>query len=132
MRGVSFLMAVLLALPLPAIAAIAPGQPVSRVDSVIATEKGGRLTVQAKGAVTSGGWKRAVLKPVKSITPADAHVLVLNFMAEPPQPTDAVIPGLLPVAAAISLKARKGIVSVRAVSGSNEITTQILKQRPGN
>ncbi|HKD46370.1 MAG TPA: hypothetical protein VKB67_01670 [Rhizomicrobium sp.] len=132
MRGVSFLMAVLLALPLPAMAAIAPGQLVSRVDSVIATEKGGRLTVQAKGAVTSGGWKRAALKPVKSVTAADAHVLVLNFVAEPPQPTDAVIPGLLPVAAAISLKTRKGIVSVRAVSGSNEITTQILKQRPGN
>ncbi len=99
----------------------------SRIDSLIATEKGGRLTVQAKGAVTSGGWKHAALKPVKSSAPGDAHILVLNFVAAPPDPSEAVIPGLLPVAAAITLKTRKGVVSVRAVSGANEITTQILK-----
>jgi hypothetical protein len=48
-------------------------------------------------------------------------------VAEPPQPGEAVIPGLLPVSAAITLKARKGTVSVRAVSAANEITTQILR-----
>jgi hypothetical protein len=127
MRGVSLLVAVLLALPVPAFAAIGPGRAVSRIDGLMATEKGGRLTVQAKGAVPSGGWKHAALKPRKSTTPADAHVLVLDFVAEPPQPSDAVIPGLLPVTATITLKARKGTVSVRAVSAANEITTQILR-----
>jgi hypothetical protein len=130
MRGVSFLMAAVLALPAPALAAIPAAQaekPVSRIDSLIATEKDGRLTVQAKGAVMGGGWKHAALKPARSTAPADAHVLILNFVAEPPDPGQAVIPGLLPVSAAISLKARKGIVSVRAVSASNEVTTQILR-----
>jgi hypothetical protein len=101
--------------------------PVARIDSLMATEKGGRLTIEAKGAVTGGGWKHAALKPIKSIAPGDAHVLVLDFVAEPPEPTQAVIPGLLPVSAAITLNARKGLVSVRAVSASNDITTQILK-----
>jgi hypothetical protein len=127
MRGISLLMAVLLALPVPAFAAISADKPVSRIDGLIATEKGGRLTVQAKGAVPGGGWKHAALKPSKSTAPGDAHVLVLDFVAEPPQPNEAVIPGLLPVSAAITVKARKGTVSVRAVSAANEITTQILR-----
>jgi len=101
--------------------------PVARIDSLMATEKDGRLTIQAKGAVNGGGWRHAALKPAKATGPGDAHVLVLDFVAEPPEPTQAVIPGLLPVAAAITLKARKGLVSVRAVSGANDITTQILK-----
>jgi len=127
MRRVIVLMAVLLALPVPAFAAIAAEKPVSRIDSLIATEKGGRVTVQAKGAVTSGGWKHAALKPVKPAAPADAHVLVLDFVAEPPDPSQAVIPGLLPVTASVTLRAHRGTVSVRAVSASNEITTQILR-----
>jgi hypothetical protein len=130
MRCVSFFMAALLALPAPALAAnaAAPAEkPVSRIDSLIATEKDGRVMVEAKGAVMGGGWKHAVLRPARPTLPADAHVMVLNFVAVPPDPAQAVIPGLLPVAASITLKARKGVVSVRVVSGSNEITTQILK-----
>lgn len=127
MRGVSLLMAVLLALPAPAFAAIAAEKPVSRIDSLIATEKDGRVIVQAKGAVMGGGWKHAALRPARSTAPADAHVMVLNFVAVPPDPSEAVIPGLLPVSAAITLKARKGAVSVRAVSASNDVTTQILR-----
>jgi hypothetical protein len=38
-----------------------------------------------------------------------------------------VIPGLLPVTATLTVRNRKGIISVRAVSAVNEITTQILK-----
>ena len=123
-------MAGLLALPAPAFAAAAVTQaekPVSRIDSLIATEKDGRVMVEAKGAVMGGGWKHAELRPAKSTGPADAHVMVLNFVAVAPDPTAAEIPGLLPVAATITLKARRGAVSVRVVSNSNEITTQILK-----
>ncbi len=123
-------MAVLLALPVPAFAAIgAEKQGVAGIQRPDRYRKRRppRLTVQAKGAVPGGGWKHAALKPSKSAAPGDAHVLVLDFVAEPPQPGDAVIPGLLPVSAAITLKARKGTVSVRAVSAANEITTQILR-----
>jgi len=130
MRRVSLLLLAILALPAPALgaSAAAPAEKlVSRIDSIIATEKDGRVSVQVKGAVMGGGWKRAVLRPTKITLPADAHVMVLNFVAVPPDPGAAVIPGLLPVAASITLKARKGAVSVRVVSGSNDITTQILK-----
>ena len=127
MRGVSLLIVALVALPVPALAAIAVEKPVSRIDSLMATEKDGRVTVQAKGAVMGGGWKHAALKPAKSASSADAHVLVLDFVADPPDANQALIPGLLPVTAAVTLKARKGTVSVRAVSASNEVTTQILR-----
>ena len=130
MRGAVLLMAVLLQTHAAAHHS-APEAPsatfVARIDGLIATEKDGLLNVQAKGAVTGGGWKHAALKPTKSTAPGDAHVLVLDFVAEPPEPTRAVIPGLLPVAAAVTVKARKGLVSVRVVSGSNDITSQILK-----
>jgi hypothetical protein len=127
MRGATLLMAMLIALPAPAMAAIAVEKPVSRIDSLIATEKDGTIIVQAKGAVASGGWKHAKLKPAKSTAPADARVLIFDFVAEPPLPNQAVIPGLLPVAAQITVKSRKGLVSVRAVSASNEVTTQLLR-----
>ena len=44
-----------------------------------------------------------------------------------PAPNEAVVPGLVPVTANLTLKSRKGIVAVRAISAANEITTQILK-----
>lgn len=127
MRGVDFMLVALLSLPAPAMASVQAPKPVSRIDSLMATEKGGRITIQAKGAVSSGGWKHATLKPAKSAAAGDAHVLVVDFLAEPPEPGGAVIPGLLPVTATIQVKTRKGVVSVRAVSASNEITTQILR-----
>jgi hypothetical protein len=127
MRGLILLMTAFLALPAPAMAAIAIEKPISRIDTLIATEKDGRITVQAKGAVTGGGWKHPALRPSKSTTPADAHVMVFDFIAESPLPNQAVIPGLMPVAAQLTVKARKGTVSVRAVSASNEVTTQILR-----
>jgi hypothetical protein len=104
---------------------IAP-RPVDRIDSLIATEVAGHLTIQAKGAVGSGGWHGAMLKQLKS-GPADLHTIVVQFVATPPVPNRAVIMGRLPIGAKTTLPMRRGIVSVRAVSGSNEITTQILK-----
>jgi hypothetical protein len=104
---------------------IAP-RPVERIDSLIATEVAGRITIQAKGAVGSGGWRGAMLKPVKSGS-GDQHTIVLQFVATPPSPSRAVIMGLLPVGASTTMPMRRGIVSVRAISGSNEITTQILR-----
>ena len=129
MRGAFFLTAALLALPGAALAAapVITDKPVARIDSLIATAKGGHITIHARGAVTGGGWKHVMLKPVKPNLPGDAHTLVVEFVAQPPPSNEAVIPGLLPVNAALTLKARKGLVSVRAISAANEITTQILK-----
>ena len=129
MRGAFFLTAALLALANAVLAAtpVIADKPVARIDSLTATLRGGRVTIQARGAVTGGGWKHVTLKPVKSVLPGDARTLIVEFAAQPPPSNEAVIPGLLPVAATLTLKARKGLVSVRAVSAANEITTQILK-----
>jgi hypothetical protein len=128
MRGAILLAILLAAIPeLGNAATTVVDKPVARIDGLIATAKGSRIMVQAKGAVTGGGWKHAMLRPVKSTLPADAHTIVLEFVAEPPPSNEAVIPGLLPVTASIKLLRRRGVVSVRAVSAINEITTQILK-----
>lgn len=120
-------MVVLLALPAAAAAPVITEKPVARIDGLVAAHKGGMIVIQAHGAVMGGGWKHAALKPAKSSAPADAHTIVLEFVAQPPVSNQAVIPGLLPVTATLTLKARKGVVSVRAVSAVNDITTQILK-----
>jgi hypothetical protein len=102
-----------------------PQRPIARIDSLFATLSKGEVVIQAKGAVDSGGWRQAKLRPVKR-TAADAKTIVVEFVATPPASTQAVIQGLLPVAAATTLRMRRGVVSVRVTSGSNEITTQIL------
>jgi hypothetical protein len=127
MRGAFLLTAVLIALPAYAAAPVATDKPVARIDGLIATAKGGSILIEARGAVTGGGWKHAALKPIKSGIPADARTIVLAFVAQPPSSNQAVIPGLLPVTAALRVKTRKGVVSVRVTSAVNEITTQILK-----
>jgi len=127
MRGAFLLTAMLLALPAHAASPILADKRVARIDGLIATAKGNSILVQARGAVTGGGWKHVALKPVKPSLPGDAHAIVLEFVAQPPASNQAVIPGLLPVTATLNVKTRKGVVSVRVISAVNEITTQILK-----
>ena len=129
------LTALFLALPAHAMAApvrataapAAADKPVARIDSLLATSKAGRVNIQAKGAVTGGGWTHVALKPIKTTLPADARTMVVEFVGQPPAPNEAVIPGLVPVTANLTLKTRKGVVAVRAISAANEITTQILR-----
>jgi hypothetical protein len=127
MRGTLVLMAMLAAGPARAAAPVLTDKPVARIDGLIATAKGGNVIIQARGAVTGGGWKKPALRPVKSTLPGDAHTIVVEFVAQPPPSNLAVIPGLMPVTATVTVRNRKGIISVRAVSAVNEITTQILK-----
>jgi hypothetical protein len=103
-----------------------PPRPIARIDSLMATLAKGVVVIQAKGAVNSGGWRQGRLRPVKS-TAADVRTIVVEFVATPPAPTQAVVEGLIPIAAATTLHMRRGVVSVRVMSDSNEITTQILK-----
>ena len=118
---------VLLALPAgaqpPSRAPANPPQPIARVDSLIATLDRGKVLIQARGAVNSGGWRQARLRPGKG----DAHTIVVEFVATPPDGNRAVIEGLLPIHAAITLGLRRGVVAVRVISASNEITTEILR-----
>ena len=130
MRSVCLLMAMLTLLALPAGAAPPapkappnPPQLIARLDGLIATADKGNVLIQARGAVTSGGWRQARLRPLKG----DAKTIVVEFVATPPLSTQAVIEGLLPVHASTTLRLRRGVVAVRVMSGSNEITTEILK-----
>jgi hypothetical protein len=116
---VSFLIA---AAYLPASAA---EKRVYRVDSVIATMQGGTITIQAKGAVQSGGWK----KPRLRLTHTEAHTLAVEFVAQPPEAGAAVIEALLPITANLQVKAPHDTLAVRATADANEMTTQVLTTR---
>lgn len=105
---------------------VMPPRLVARIDSLMASRSGGNVVIEVRGAVESGGWHQARLRPLKPGA-NDAHSIVVEFVATPPPPTQAVIMGLLPVSAYASLRMRRDIVSVRVISGSNEITTEILK-----
>src|SRR5580704_8599859 len=109
----TFLTAMFLALPIHAFAApVATDKPVARIDGLIATAKAGHVVIQAKGAVISGGWTHIVLKPMKPTLPGDIHTIVVEFVGQPPPANQAVIPGLLPVAANLTVKTHKGVIAV--------------------
>src|ERR1700743_1539992 len=88
MKSLSVLAALLL-LSAPALAA---DKRVFRIDSLIATQKGGQVILQAKGAVQSGGWS----KPRLHLIHSDGHVMTVEFLAPPPPPDMTVIGGLVP------------------------------------
>jgi hypothetical protein len=94
---------------------------VLRIDSLTATQKDGAILVQAKGAVSSGGWT----KPHLHLLHGDGHAVVLEFLATPPPPGMAVIDGLVPVTANLSVKGRATSIHVQA--DENEITSQVVK-----
>ena len=104
-------------------ASLAADKRVYRLDSVIATAVPGGIAIQASGAVPGGGWSHVRLK----LNHADAHTLVVEFLAQPPASGTAVITGLLPVRARVTVKAGHGVTSVRAIAEANEVTAQVLR-----
>jgi hypothetical protein len=105
----------------PAAPANSAEKRVLRIDSLIATRKGGAILLQAKGAVSTGGWSRARLHLLHS----DGHVMTVEFVATPPPPEMTVIDGLVPMTATAMFKGRAQSVHVQAVA--NEITSQVLR-----
>jgi hypothetical protein len=103
--------------------AAAAEKRVYKVDSVIATVKGHRLVIQAKGAVETGGWKGARLHLIHS---SETRTVAVEFLATPPPPGMTVIEALVPVEATLELRARPHIANVRAVADANEMTSQVL------
>ncbi len=111
------------ALSVPALAR-SRTQLVYRVDSVSAAIVGGKLVVDVSGAVNSGGWRKPRLR-VKPSAP-EAHVLEMDFIAEPPSPRRVVIQELLPVHAQAKLKLPTyGTVAVSANSQTNSVAAEI-------
>lgn len=112
------LIAVLLLSAAPAVAA---DKRVFRIDSLIATQKGGQVILQAKGAVQTGGWSKPRLHLIRN----DGHVMTVEFLATPPPPEMTVIDALVPVTATAQFRGRAGSVHVEA--DENEITSQVLR-----
>jgi hypothetical protein len=106
---------------LAAAPAMAADKRVFRIDSLIATQKGGAITLQTKGAVQSGGWSKPRLHLIRN----DGHVLTVEFLATPPPPDMTVIDGLVPVTATIQIRGHAESVHVEA--DENEITSQVLR-----
>ena len=100
---------------------LAADKRVLRIDSLTASQKDGAILVQAKGAVSSGGWS----KPHLHLVRGDGHTVALEFLAAAPPPGMTVIDGLVPVTASFSVKGRA--TSVRVEAEENEITSQVLK-----
>jgi hypothetical protein len=123
MSRVAGLAALLLVCATALAPAAAAEKRVYKVDSVIATVKGHKLVIQAKGAVQTGGWKGARLHLIRS---GEGKTVAVEFLATPPPPNMTVIEALVPVEATLELQARPHIVNVRAVADANEVTSQIL------
>jgi hypothetical protein len=103
--------------------ALAADKRVYKIDSLIATQKDGKVAVQVTGAVQTGGWKN----PRLHVIAGDSNrTLTIEFLAAPPPPGMVVIDALLPVTASAEFKSQ-GRGSVRVIAVANEMTTQILK-----
>lgn len=94
---------------------------VFRIDSLIASQKGAVIQLQAKGAVVTGGWTR----PRLHVMHGDGHTITVEFLATPPPPGMTVIDALVPITAAIEVKGRAS--SVHVLADENEMTSQVLR-----
>jgi hypothetical protein len=95
-----------------------------RVDRVSASIEGTTMTIDASGAVSSGGWSHPRLRAKPSAP--EAHILQLELLADPPPPKRNVIAALLPVRAQLRRALPSyGTFAVSVVSQTNEITAQI-------
>lgn len=106
---------------LSAAPALAADKRVFRIDSLIATQKRGKIILQAKGAVPTGGWS----KPRLHLIHNDGRVMTVEFLATPPPPEMTVIDGLVPVMAKTEIRGHAESVHVEA--DENEITSQVLR-----
>ena len=119
-----------------ALAALAVGIPpavatrshlVFRIDKISASIEGTKLTIEASGAVQTGGWTHPRLKPIKP-SASEAPTLRMEFVADPPPQNRVVISALLPIKAEFQGPLPKyGTVAVSVNSQTNEITTQIRR-----
>lgn len=117
------LFSALAALALLALPAHAADKRVWRIDSLIASQKGNTVIIQAKGAVQTGGWKAPRLHVIHS----DKTAVTVEFLASPPPAGMTVIEGLVPVEAQARVKLKTRAPAVRVLADANEMTAQLLR-----
>jgi hypothetical protein len=101
--------------------ALAAEKRVLRIDSLLASQKKGVISLTAKGAVQTGGWTNPRLHVVRR----DGRTLTVEFLATPPPSGMTVIDAVVPVTAEAQVKGRAS--SVQVLADQNEITSQVLK-----
>lgn len=101
--------------------ALAAEKRIFRIDSLIASQKGGTIEIKAKGAVLSGGWS----KPRLHVLHNDSKSITVEFLATPPPSDMTVIDALVPVTASTELKGRA--TSVHLLADQNEVTSEVLR-----
>ena len=101
--------------------ALAADKRILRIDSLTASQKGGMIEVQAKGAVPTGGWSKPRLHTLHH----DGKVVTMEFLATPPPADMTVIDALVPVTVTTQIKGRAG--SVHLLADQNEVTSEVLR-----
>ncbi|MBV9331917.1 MAG: hypothetical protein JOZ55_10230 [Alphaproteobacteria bacterium] len=99
---------------------------VYRVDRVSAFVDGKQLAIAVSGAVASGGYShpRLKAKPARR----GSHILLVQFLADPPPANRTFVQELLPIAAEMRMPApRMDVAAITVSSQSNEITSEVRR-----
>jgi hypothetical protein len=114
------------------VAVAAPAKLVYRIDRATATVVQNRLVIVARGAVSTGGWVKPLLRP-REASALEAATQEVDFVATPPRHRAAVAHGIMPVSASLSAPPpRTGVVQVRIVSQTNSLTVPITRSGGSN
>jgi hypothetical protein len=109
------------------VAAAAPAKLVYRIDRATATIAHNRLVIVARGAVSTGGWVKPLLR-LHEASGAEAPTLAVEFVATPPRHRAAVAQAILPVSARFAARLpRTGVAQVKIVSQTNSVTVPIMR-----
>ena len=109
------------------VAVAAPAKLVYRIDRVTGTIAHDSLVIVARGAVSTGGWKRPTLRAHEG-SARDTTTLEVEFVATPPRHRAAVAHAILPVSARLATRLpHAGVVQVKIVSQTNSVTVPISR-----
>jgi len=109
------------------VAVAAPAKLVYRIDRATATISHDRLVIAARGAVSTGGWVKPLLR-LHEASAAEAPTLAVEFVATPPRHRAAVAQAILPVSARLAARLpRYGVVKVKVISQTNSVTVPITR-----
>jgi hypothetical protein len=126
MRARAAFVFILIALATGACAA-APAKLVYRIDHVTAAIEHNRLVIIARGAVSTGGWMKPLLRLHETSVP-EASTLEVEFVATPPRHRTAVAQAILPVSARLAAHwPHYGVVQVKVVSQTNVVMVPVTR-----
>jgi hypothetical protein len=109
------------------VAVAAPAKLVYRIDRATAIIAHNRLVISARGAVSTGGWMRPLLR-LREASGGEAATLELELVATPPRHRAAVAHAILPVSARLAARLpHTGVVQVKVVSQTNSVTVPITR-----